>query len=88
MKIDIICVGKLKEKYWVSAVGEYTKRLSKYCKLRVIEVRDEKTPDGASQALEDQIKDKEGKAILRHIIGNPHIVALAIEGRQIGRAHV
>ena len=82
MKIDIVCVGKLKEKYWVNATAEYTKRLSKYCKLKVIEVADEKTPDGASQVLEAQIKAKEGKAILKHIKDGTHVIALAIEGRQ------
>ena len=82
MKIDIVCVGKLKEKYWVNATGEYTKRLSKYCKVKVIEVPDEKTPDGASEALELQIKAKEGKAILRHIKDGAHVIALAIEGKQ------
>lgn len=82
MKIDLICVGKLKEKYWVNATGEYTKRLSKYCKINIIEVADEKTPDGASEALERKIKEKEGQAILRHIKGNPHVIALAIEGKQ------
>ena len=82
MKIDIICVGKLKEKYWVNAIGEYTKRLSKYCKITIKEVPDQKTPDGASEALELQIKDKEGKAILKHIKDNTHVIALVIEGRQ------
>ncbi len=82
MKIDIVCVGKLKEKYWVNATGEYTKRLSKYCKLNVVEVPDEKTPDGASEALELQIKAKEGKVILRHIKDSAYVIALAIEGRQ------
>ncbi len=82
MKIDIICVGKLKEKYWVNAVGEYSKRLSKYSKVRIIEVPDEKTPDGASEALELQIKDKEGKAILKHIKDGAHVITLAIEGKQ------
>lgn len=82
MKIDIVCVGKLKEKYWVNATGEYTKRLSKYCKIRVIEVPDEKTPEGASEALEGQIKAKEGKAILKHIKDSAHVIALAIEGKQ------
>lgn len=82
MKIDIVCVGKLKEKYWVNATSEYTKRLSKYCKIKVIEVADEKTPDGASEALEAQIKVKEGKAILKHIKDSAYVIALAIEGKQ------
>lgn len=82
MKIDIICVGKLKEKYWVNAVGEYTKRLSKYCKINIKEVPDEKTPQGASEALELQIKDKEGKAILKHVKDRAYVMALVIEGKQ------
>lgn len=82
MNINIVCVGKLKEKYWVNATGEYVKRLSKYCKLRVIEVPDEKTPDGVSEALELQIKAKEGMAILKHIKDNAYVMALAIEGKQ------
>ncbi|HHX60385.1 MAG TPA: 23S rRNA (pseudouridine(1915)-N(3))-methyltransferase RlmH [Epulopiscium sp.] len=82
MKIDIVCVGRLKEKYWVNATGEYTKRLSKYSNMKVIEVPDEKTPDGASEALEGQIKAKEGKAILKNIKDGAHVIALAIEGKQ------
>ena len=60
-KITIICVGKIKEKYWNDAISEYSKRLSRYCKLGIIEVADEKTPDNAPPAIEEQIKDKEGK---------------------------
>ena len=82
MKIDIICVGKLKEKYWVNAVGEYKKRLSKYANLQIIEVPDEKTPDGASEALEEQIKAKEAQAILKYIKSDTHVIALAIDGKQ------
>ena len=60
MKITILCVGKVKEKYFTGAIEEYAKRLSRYCKLEIVEVADEKTPDGASVALEEQIKQKEG----------------------------
>ncbi len=56
MKIEIVCVGKLKEKYLVQAMAEYTKRLSRYCKLGIIELADEKTPDNASEKEEQQIK--------------------------------
>lgn len=56
MKITIVCVGKVKEKYLRDAIAEYEKRLSRYCKLQVIEVADEKTPDGASTVVEDQIR--------------------------------
>ena len=67
MKITLIAVGKLKERYFEDAVGEYAKRLSRYCKLEILQVADEKTPDGAGEALEAQIKEKEGKMSLIHI---------------------
>ena len=55
MKVTVVCVGKLKEKYWRDAITEYSKRLSRYCKLEIIQVADEKTPDNAGEALESQI---------------------------------
>ena len=67
MKITIITVGKLKEKYLKDAIAEYTKRLSKSCKLEIIEVADEKTPDQASVLVENGIRRKEGERILKHI---------------------
>jgi len=83
MKITIVAVGKIKEKYFTGAIGEYTKRLSRYCKLEILEVSDEKTPDGAGEAMELQIKEKEGERILQKIPENAHVVALAIEGRML-----
>lgn len=80
MKITILAVGKIKEKYWNMAIQEYIKRLSRYCKLTIIEVADEKTPDGAGQALENQIKEKEGMRILSKIPSDAYVIALAIEG--------
>ncbi len=82
ISIDILCVGKIKEKYWNDAIAEYSKRLSKYCKLKVIEVADEKTPDNASPALEKQIKDKEGERLLKHIDPKAYVMALAIDGKR------
>ncbi len=67
MKITLITVGKIKEKYCEDAIGEYTKRLSRYCRLEIIQVADEKTPDGAGEAMERQIKEKEGQRILSNI---------------------
>ena len=61
MNIHCIAVGKVKEKFFVQAIGEYSKRLSRYVKLKITEVADEKTPDGASEKLEEQIKNTEGK---------------------------
>lgn len=67
MKITLITVGKIKEKFFQDAIAEYSKRLSRYCKLEIIQVADEKTPDGASEAVETQIKEKEGERILSNI---------------------
>ena len=67
MKISIVCVGKIKEKFYRDAILEYEKRLSKYCKMEIVEVADEKTPDKAGEALENQIKEKEGLRILEKI---------------------
>ena len=83
MKITLITVGKIKEKYFTDAIAEYAKRLSRYCKLEIIEVADEKTPDGASEALENQIKEKEGERILSKIPDSAYVIALAIEGKQL-----
>ena len=80
MKITIISVGKIKEKYYRDAIKEYEKRLSRYCKLEIIEVEDEKTPDKASDALEDQIKAKEAERILKHIKEDAFLITLEITG--------
>ncbi|WP_138206408.1 23S rRNA (pseudouridine(1915)-N(3))-methyltransferase RlmH [Haloimpatiens lingqiaonensis] len=83
MNITIISVGKLKEKYLKMAIDEYSKRLSRYCKLDLIEVPDEKTPDNASEKEELSIKEKEGQAILKHIKDNMYVVALDLKGKMI-----
>ena len=83
MNISIIAVGKLKEKYLKQAIEEYSKRLSRYCKLEVIELPDEKTPDNASEKEEQQIKEKEGRLILSKIKDNSYVVAMDLKGKQI-----
>ncbi|MDO4329259.1 MAG: 23S rRNA (pseudouridine(1915)-N(3))-methyltransferase RlmH [Lachnospiraceae bacterium] len=83
MKITLVTVGKIKEKYFEDAITEYSKRLSRYCKLEIIQVADEKTPDGASPALEDQIKEKEGERILSKIRPDAYVIALAIQGQML-----
>ena len=83
MNISIITVGKLKEKYLKEAVSEYSKRLSKYCRLDIIEVSDEKAPESMSPSEEESVKDKEGQAILKHIKGETFVIALAIDGRML-----
>ena len=79
MKITILCVGKIKEKFFVQAVEEYSKRLSRYCKLEILEMPDEKTPEQASEKEELQIKDKEGERLLSKIKDQDYVIALAIE---------
>lgn len=83
MKITLICVGKLKEKYLIKGVDEYTKRLGRYCNLEIIELPDEKTPDNAGEALEAIIKKKEGERILKSLKDGSYAIALAIEGRML-----
>lgn len=83
MKIDIVCVGKLKEKYLVQAIDEYSKRLSRYCKLNIIELADEKTPDNASEKEELQIKDKEGDKILAQIKDTAYVITLDLGGKMV-----
>lgn len=80
MKITLLTVGKIKEKYFSDAVKEYSKRLSRYCKLEIIESADEKTPDKASEREELLIKEKEGERILKHLKEDAYVIALAIEG--------
>ena len=82
MKITIVCVGKVKEKYLRDAIAEYEKRLNRYCRLQVIEVADEKTPDGAGAALEEQIREKEGKRILEKIREDMLVCTLEISGKR------
>ena len=83
MRITIIAVGKVKEKFYRDAIAEFEKRLSKYCKLDIIEVADEKTPDNASEAQELIIKSKEGDRILSAVKDDMYVIALAIEGKQL-----
>ena len=82
MKISIVCVGRLKEKYWTAAVDEYSKRLGKYIKLDITELPDEKAPESMSVAQERQVKEKEGERILKAIKDDAFVVTLEIEGKQ------
>ncbi|MBQ8638005.1 MAG: 23S rRNA (pseudouridine(1915)-N(3))-methyltransferase RlmH [Lachnospiraceae bacterium] len=83
MRITILTVGKIKEKYWVQAIDEYRKRLGAYVKLEVAEVADEKTPDQASEALEAQIRKKEGERLLARCPQDAYVIALAIQGKSL-----
>lgn len=83
MNISIITVGKLKEKYLKEGINEYLKRLSKYAKVDVIEIADEKAPENLSAKEEEMVKDKEGQGILKYIKDNMYVVALDIKGKQL-----
>ena len=83
MKITLVTVGKIKEKYLRDAIHEYSKRLSRYCKLEMIEVADEKTPDQASETVEEQIRDKEGERILKYLKDDMYVITLEIAGKML-----
>ena len=83
MKITVLCVGKIKEKFFADAIKEYIKRLSRYCKLEIVEVADEKTPDGASDLVVSQIKDKEAERMEKYLPDSAYVIALAIEGKKL-----
>ena len=83
MTINVVCVGKIKEKFYKDAIDEYSKRLSKYCKLKIIEVEDEDTPAKASETEENIIKDREGERIIRKIPSETYIITLEINGTKL-----
>ena len=83
MKITLLTVGKIKETYLEAGIKDYVKRLSRYCKLEILEVADEKTPDGASENLERQIREKEGKRLLNLIRPEAYVITLEIQGKQL-----
>lgn len=82
LNIQIICVGKLKEDYLKSAISEYSKRLSRFCKLEILELPDEKLPDKLNSNIENEIKKKESDNILKHIKKDSYIIALDLNGKQ------
>lgn len=83
MKITCIAVGKVKEKFYRQALEEFQKRLQKYCKLEIIEVADEKTPDKAGEKIEEQIKSIESERIFKYVKENDYVIALAIDGKAL-----
>jgi len=83
LKITVLCVGKIREKFYSDAVEEYLKRLGRYCTPEIIEVQDEKTPDGAGEAINRQIKNKEGERLLGKLKEGAYVIALAINGKKL-----
>ena len=82
LNINIICVGKIKENYLKDAISEYSKRLSRYCKLNIIELPDEKIPDKLNDNITNEIKTKECTNILNHIKKDSYVIALDLKGKQ------
>ena len=82
LHINIICIGKLKEKYLQEAISEYSKRLSKYCVFNITELSDEKVPDNLNDSIIKNIKEKEAEKIISRIDKNSYIMTLDLKGRQ------
>lgn len=82
LNINILCIGKIKEQYLKDAIFEYSKRLSKYCKLNILELSDEKIPDKLNFNLENEIKSKECNNIINHIKKDSYIIALDLSGKE------
>ena len=83
MKITVLAVGKIKEKFYIDAIQEYAKRLSRYCKLEIIQVADEKTTENCSETEIDIVKKKEAERILKYIPEQAYVVTLEILGKQL-----
>ena len=83
MKITILTVGKLKEKYWKQAIAEYQKRLGAYTKIEIIEVPDEKAPENMSDKEVEQVKEKEGQRLLAKIKPQSTVITLEIQGNML-----
>ena len=83
MKIKIICVGKLKEKYLADGIAEYCKRISRFAKTEIDELSDEKIPDNDSDAVCEQIKNAEGSKILSKIGKDEYVISLCVEGKML-----
>ena len=83
MNITILCVGQIKEKFYRDAIAEYSKRLSRYVKLRIVEVSDAKTKENASVAETEGVLRKEGERILKHIREDDYCITLEIEGKNL-----
>ena len=83
LTINIICVGKIKEKFLKAALDEYLKRLSKYCKLNILELPDEKIPEKINPNIENEIKSKECTNIINHIKKDSYVVCLDLTGKEL-----
>lgn len=83
MRITIVAIGKLKEKYWRDAVNEYSKRLTRFCNVSIIEVQEEYCPDNPSDSIIEKVKAKEGEKILKKIKDDSYVIVLDVKGKQM-----
>lgn len=83
MNITVICIGKLKEKYWTAAIDEYSKRLKGYCSLDIIELKEARLPDKAGPAEELAVKEAEGEEILKKIKDSQYVITLEVKGKML-----
>lgn len=83
MNISVVCIGKLKEKYWTEAIAEYSKRLGAYCNLQIEELKEAKLPEHASAADEEAVKLEEGRSILSHLKKDQYVITLEIKGKAL-----
>ncbi|MBO4725517.1 MAG: 23S rRNA (pseudouridine(1915)-N(3))-methyltransferase RlmH [Firmicutes bacterium] len=83
MNIKVVCIGKLKEKYWSDAVAEYSKRLKAYCALEIVELKEARLPDRAGDAEEESVKLAEGRDILSHIKKDEYVITLEVLGKSL-----
>lgn len=83
MRIKIICVGKIKESYLADGISDFVSRIQRKIPIEIVELIDEKTPQGASEVLEERIRETEGNRILEKIAPSDHVIALCIEGKQL-----
>ena len=82
LTINILCIGKIKEDFFRNAINEYSKRLSKYCKLNIVELPDEKIPDKLNINMTEQIKEKESNNIINHLPKDTYIICLDLTGKE------
>lgn len=82
LTINIVCIGKIKEKFFKDAIDEYSKRLSKYCKLNIVELPDEKIPEKINTNIENDIKSKECTNMINHIKKDSYIICLDLNGKE------
>lgn len=80
--INIICTGKIKEKYLKDAIDEYSKRLSKFCKLNILELPDKKIPDKTNSCIENEIKNIESENVINHLKKDTYVICLDLKGKQ------